>query len=109
MTGAITAILPAFNEEVSIGSLVLHCRQHADCVIVVDDGSKDHTAEIAEMAGAKIIRHPANKGKGAALKTGFELAAQNGTKVIVTLDSDGQHDPEEIPKPWPRSSPGRRT
>ncbi|MCZ7357397.1 MAG: glycosyltransferase family 2 protein [Candidatus Methanoperedens sp.] len=91
-------MLPAFNEEVSIGSLVLHCRQHADCVIVVDDGSKDHTAEIAEMAGAKIIRHPANKGKGAALKTGFELAAQNGTKVIVILDSDGQHDPEEIPK-----------
>ncbi|MCZ7393675.1 MAG: glycosyltransferase family 2 protein [Candidatus Methanoperedens sp.] len=98
MTGAITAIIPAFNEEVSIGSVVLRCRQHADRVIVVEDGSKDHTAEIAEIAGAKVIRHPTNKGKGAALKTGFQVAAQNGTKVIVTLDSDGQHNPEEIPK-----------
>jgi glycosyltransferase involved in cell wall biosynthesis len=94
----ITAILPAYNEEVSIGSIVLHTRQHADRVIVVDDGSIDRTAELAKLAGAEIVRHPINKGKGAALKTGFELASQNGAKVIVTLDSDGQHDPEEISK-----------
>lgn len=94
----ITAILPAYNEEVSIGSIVLHTRQYANRVIVIDDGSTDRTAKLAELAGAEIIRHPVNKGKGAALKTGFEIASQNGAKVIVTLDSDGQHNPEEIPK-----------
>jgi glycosyltransferase involved in cell wall biosynthesis len=98
MSGAITAILPAFNEEVSIGSIVLHARQHADRVIVIDDGSTDNTFEVAQLAGAEVIRHTSNKGKGAALKTGFEIAALNGTKIIVTLDADGQHDPEDIPK-----------
>jgi glycosyltransferase involved in cell wall biosynthesis len=95
---AITAILPAFNEEVSIGSIVLHARQHADRVIVIDDGSTDRSAEVAALAGAEVIRHTSNKGKGAALKTGFEAALQNGAKVIVTMDADGQHDPEEISK-----------
>lgn len=98
MSSAITAILPAYNEEVSVGSVVLHARQHADRVIVIDDGSTDRTAEVAELAGAEVIRHPRNMGKGAALKTGFTLASQNGAKVIVTMDTDGQHDPEEIPK-----------
>ena len=94
----VIAILPAFNEEISIGSMVLHAREHAERVIVVDDGSSDRTAEIARFAGAEVIRHPKNMGKGAALKTGFDLAEQNGAKVIVTMDTDGQHDPEEIPK-----------
>jgi glycosyltransferase involved in cell wall biosynthesis len=94
----ITAILPAYNEEISIGSVVLHARQHVDNVVVVDDGSKDRTAEVAELAGAEVIRHPRNMGKGAALKTGFNYAGRNGTTVIVTMDSDGQHDPEDIPK-----------
>lgn len=116
----ITAILPAYNEEVSIGSVVLRTRKYADRVIVIDDGSLDNTAEVAEMAGAEVIRHPQNMGKGAALKTGFEalsdlrneaylhlsggkdqessFQSQNGTKVIVTIDTDGQHDPADIPK-----------
>jgi glycosyltransferase involved in cell wall biosynthesis len=67
----ITAILPAYNEEVSIGSVVLRTRKYADRVIVVDDGSSDRTAEVAQMAGAEVIRHPQNRGKGAALKTGL--------------------------------------
>jgi len=92
----IVAILPAFNEEVSIGSVVLLAKQHADRVIVVDDGSHDRTAEVAELAGAEVIRHPENRGKGAALKTGF--SAVDGAKVIITIDTDGQHDPAEIPK-----------
>lgn len=92
----IVAILPAFNEEVSIGSVVLLASQHADRVIVVDDGSHDRTAEVAELAGAEVIRHPENRGKGAALKTGF--SAVDGAEVIVTIDTDGQHDPAEIPK-----------
>ncbi len=95
MTG-ITAILPAYNEEISIGSVVLRTKKYVDRVIVVDDGSKDHTAEVAQMAGAEVIRHPQNRGKGAALKTGFE--SLNGAGVIVTMDTDGQHDPADIPK-----------
>jgi len=92
----ITAILPAFDEEVAIGSVVLRTRQYADRVIVVDDGSSDCTAEVAAMAGAEVIRHPNNRGKGAALKTGF--AAVNSPTAIVTMDTDGQHNPADIPR-----------
>jgi len=92
----ITAILPAYNEEITIGSVVLLTRKYADRVIVVDDGSQDRTAEVAEMAGAKVIRHSQNRGKGAALKTGF--ASLNSPDIIVTIDTDGQHDPADIPK-----------
>jgi len=92
----ITAILPAYNEEVSLGSVVLNTKKYVDNVIVVDDGSKDSTVEIAKLAGAEVISHPSNKGKGAALKTGFEAVKES--EIIVTLDSDGQHNPKEIPK-----------
>lgn len=91
---AVTVILPAYNEEVSIGSMVLRTRQYADRVLVIDDGSTDRTAEVAELAGAEVIRHPINRGKGAALRTGFHTA--RGADVIVTMDSDGQHHPSEI-------------
>lgn len=91
----IVAVIPAFNEEVAIGSVVLLTGEHVDEVIVVDDGSADRTAHVAEMAGARVIRHHRNLGKGAALKTGFEAADAD---VIVTLDADAQHNPAEIPK-----------
>ncbi len=94
----IAAILPAYNEEVAIGSVVLHTMQHADQVVVVDDGSIDRTAEMARLAGAFVIRHPKNLGKGKALRTGFDHVRNNGSNVIITLDSDGQHDPDEIPR-----------
>lgn len=94
----ITAIIPALNEEISIGSIVIKTKRYAGHVIVVDDGSTDDTAEIAQLAGAEIISHAKNKGKGEALKTGFSAARNNGTKIIVTIDADGQHDPDEIPK-----------
>ena len=92
----VTAILPAYNEELCISSIILGSKKYVDKIIVVDDGSTDNTAEIAELAGAQVIKHYSNKGKGAALKTGFKAAKNAG--IIVTLDSDGQHNPEEIPK-----------
>jgi glycosyltransferase involved in cell wall biosynthesis len=90
------AILPAYNEEISIGSMVLSTQKFVDRVIVVDDGSNDNTSEIAKIAGAKVIKHLINKGKGAALKTGFKNVKDYD--IIVTMDSDGQHNPMEIPK-----------
>lgn len=95
---SVTAIIPAKNEGISIGSIVIKTKRHVDRVIVIDDGSIDDTASIARSAGAEIIRHQTNKGKGEALKTGFYEARKNGTKIIVTIDGDGQHDPDEIPK-----------
>lgn len=94
----ITVILPAYNEEVSIGSIVLLTRLYADNVIVVDDGSTDRTADVSRKAGAEVVAHRTNKGKAEALKTGFTAAANLGADIIVTMDSDGQHNPADIPK-----------
>lgn len=93
----IVAVIPAYNEEDFIGSVVLRTKNHAEKVIVVDDGSKDKTAEVAKMAGAEVIRHKKNLGKGIALKTGFKKAKELNANVIVCLDADGQHDPDQIP------------
>ena len=92
----VTAVIPAYNEEKTIGSVVLEAKQHAMRVIVVDDGSQDATGKIAKLAGAQIIHHPQNQGKGAALKTGLQAAED--ADIVVTLDSDGQHHPQEIPQ-----------
>lgn len=94
----ITAIIPVFNEEISIGSVVLHAKKYADSVLVVDDGSIDLTCEVARLAGAEVIQHHRNIGKGAALRTGFEHAGLNGATVIVVLDSEGRYNPELIPR-----------
>jgi glycosyltransferase involved in cell wall biosynthesis len=67
-------------------------------ILVVDDGSQDETATIAENAGATVVRHPENRGKGEALITGFAWAKEHQYPTVLTLDADGQHDPEEIPK-----------
>ena len=91
-------ILPACNEEESIGSLVLLSKLYVDNIIVIDDGSVDQTAEIARKAGAEVIIHGVKKGKGEALKTGFTAASELKADIIVTMDSDGQHNPAEIPK-----------
>jgi len=95
LANGVTAIIPAYNEQVSIGSIVLKTKIYVDRVIVVDDGSTDRTAEIAVLAGAELIKHKTNMGKGRALKTGFEVAKDS--KIIVTLDGDGQHETGEIP------------
>ena len=94
----VAAAIPAFNEEVAIGSVVLKAKKHADEVIVIDDGSVDSTAEIAAMAGAKVLKHPRNLGKGAAIRTALDYAIVNGIDVLVLHDGDMQHDPDQIPE-----------
>lgn len=93
----IVIALPALNEARSIGTLVLKARQYGDEVIVLDDGSTDGTADVARLAGAAVIRHPENRGKGAAIQTIFREAAKNPPDVLVLLDADYQHDPDQIP------------
>ena len=92
------AAMPAFNEERSIAKMVFMCKKYADLVVVVDDGSSDSTADIAEAMGAHVIRHPKNKGYGGALQTCFKTARDLAADRMVIIDSDGQHDPAEIPK-----------
>ena len=91
------AIIPAYNEERFIGSVVLKAKKYVDTVMVVDDGSTDLTAEIAQTAGAVVVPMDTNKGKGAALNYGFQKARELGAHAVVILDADGQHRPEEIP------------
>jgi glycosyltransferase involved in cell wall biosynthesis len=93
----IVACIPAYNEELTIAKVVLRARRHVDRVIVCDDGSSDMTAEIAEACGAEVIRHERNMGKGAAIQSLFRRAREVGADIMVTLDADGQHDPDEIP------------
>jgi glycosyltransferase involved in cell wall biosynthesis len=91
-------VVPALNAEESIGGIVAECRRVNEHVLVVDDGSIDRTAAVARDAGAEVVSHPVNRGKGAALKTGFAYALEHGFDAVVTLDADGQHLPREIPK-----------
>ena len=93
----VVAVIPAHNEERFIGSVVLRARTHADLVVVIDDGSTDATAEIAEAAGAILVRHERNQGKGAALNTGMRKARELEPDALVLLDADGQHLPDEAP------------
>jgi len=92
------AIIPAYQEEVAIGSVVLKAKHHVDEVVVVDDGSTDRTAEIAALAGATVLRHETNRGKGTALRTALDYARMNGARAAVLLDGDGQHNPDDIPR-----------
>lgn len=89
--------IPAFNEEKTIARVVLEAQKYADVVVVCDDGSGDLTGEIAERLGAMVVRHKRNRGYGAALQTLFKQARELDADVLVTLDSDGQHDPAQIP------------
>jgi len=94
----ICAVIPAFNNEKTISKVVERTRREVDHVIVVDDGSADETARFAQEAGAYVIRIPKNRGKGNALRISFKYAAANNFDALITLDSDLQHDPSEIPK-----------
>jgi glycosyltransferase involved in cell wall biosynthesis len=104
----IVAVIPAHDEAPRIGRVVALAVRSLP-VIVVDDGSSDETAAAAREAGAHVIVQHPNQGKGAALRTGFRQALDDGAEAILTLDADGQHDPNEIPaflEAW--AAPGER-
>ena len=93
----VVAVIPAYNEERFIGSIVIQTNKLVNTVIVVDDGSNDETATIASDAGASVIQLGENQGKGKALNVGFKKALELKPDVVVTLDADGQHLPSELP------------
>jgi glycosyltransferase involved in cell wall biosynthesis len=93
----VLAGIAAYNEARYVGSIVLQARQYVDEVIVVDDGSTDNTARVAELAGATVIRHAENRGKGAAVQSILAEAKKRNPDILVLLDADSQHDPNEIP------------
>src|SRR5437660_10738396 len=98
----VAIVLPAYQAADTIADVVQRARHAASAarLCVVDDGSTDGTAAIASRAagGVTVLTHPRNRGKGAALVTGFEWATASGAVMFVTLDADGQHPPEEIPR-----------
>ena len=91
-------VIPAYNEEKNIGQVLAGVKKYTENIIVVDDGSKDKTSQIAKSCGAEVFRHLINRGLGGSLGTGIKAALGKGADIIVTLDADGQHDPDEIPK-----------
>jgi len=93
-------IIPAYNEEKNISRVIDGAKEYTDNIIVVDDGSRDNTFQIAKTLNesAIVLRHKINLGKGAALKTGCEAAINLGAEKLVLMDADGQHDPNDIPK-----------
>ena len=92
------ACVPAYNEENTIADVLVNVIPHVSELVVIDDGSEDNTRLIAENHGAFVIHHPPhNLGKGAALRHCFDLARKRGSDIVVTLDADGKHDPDDIP------------
>lgn len=98
MSERIAVIIPALNAERTLPAVVNAARAQLEPVVVIDDGSRDATGAVAREAGATVLRHEVNRGKGGALKTGFAWALENGFDCVITLDADGQHLPSEIPK-----------
>lgn len=98
--GRVAVLIPAYNEEDALPEVLARIPPQVcdveTAVLVVDDGSRDRTGEVARASGAAVARHVANRGGGAALRTGYRLLAEAGARVVVTLDADGQHLPSEM-------------
>jgi glycosyltransferase involved in cell wall biosynthesis len=90
-------IIPCYNEETTIGSVVLKAKNYIKNILVINDGSTDDTAKIAKSAGAYILSHKKNYGKSAAIRNGFKYALKKKFDYVITIDGDGQHNPDEIP------------
>jgi glycosyltransferase involved in cell wall biosynthesis len=93
----VCVLVPAYNAQWTLTSVLKKIRSLEIDTIVVDDGSLDETKKIASASGAHLLEHPFNRGKGAALRTGFKYILQKDYEIVITLDADGQHDPSEIP------------
>ncbi|TSC77188.1 MAG: glycosyl transferase [Parcubacteria group bacterium Gr01-1014_31] len=93
----VVAVVPAYNEEATVGAVIRGLRQNVTAVVVVDDGSVDATSDAALAEGAAIVRHFLNRGQGAALQTGITYALGLGADAVVTVDADGQHEAGDIP------------
>ena len=91
-------VIPCYNEEHTIANIIQKTKKHAKNILVIDDGSADNTAQVAKNEGVIVIIHEKNQGKGAAIKTGFNYALKHGYEYVVTIDGDGQHNPDEIPQ-----------
>jgi len=94
----ILVCIPAFNEAKTISEVIMKSKKYADGIIVYDDGSTDDTYEVSNSAGATVIRNPENKGYGVAIRSLFQAAKEQDADIMVTLDSDGQHNPDQIPQ-----------
>lgn len=94
----IAVVIPAYNEAATIATVVERARRQLDWIIVVDDGSSDAGAAQAQAMGAVVLRQAENQGKGASLWRGMQYALARGAQAVITLDADGQHRPEDIPK-----------
>lgn len=91
-------LLPAYNEAKTIDRIIREASEFVHDILVIDDGSIDQTTQIAEKAGGKVITHRTNLGKGMALRTGFDYISQKDYDLIATMDSDGQHQPSDLPR-----------
>ena len=89
--------IPAYNKQYPVCGVIHAAEDYVDEIIVVDDGSVDQTSKLAKRAGATVIRHETNQGKTAAVQTLIKEAIKRDADVLILLDSDGQHDPDEIP------------
>lgn len=91
------ALVPAYQAEATVGDVVEGLRRHVSRIVVVDDGSTDATSSEAERAGAEVIRHPGNGGKGSAVRTGLSRVLDSDATHVAFVDADGQHDPDDLP------------
>jgi glycosyltransferase involved in cell wall biosynthesis len=94
----VVAAIPCHNEGRFIAGIIRTAGKYVDQVVVVDDGSSDGTGQVAERAGAEVVRHDGNRGPGAAYRSCFEAARASVADILITLDGDGQHNPEELPR-----------
>ena len=94
----VIAAIPCFNTEPFIADVISKAKKYVDRIIVIDDGSYDGTSKAARIAGALVINHGVNRGYGESIKSCFDAVGENGADVLVILDGDGQHKPDEIPQ-----------